>query len=128
SAFDNNGDNGTNPLDIVRNLACAATKFLEKISSVKEQAGWKGQSEQLAKVAATGDMKYEDFLKVVIQLVDTRHISSEIYVHTDKRVKGEADVTQNYTMFNTRENGFDNTIATVSQMRERFADPTDLTD
>ncbi len=128
SAFDNNGDNGTNPLDIVRNLAYAATKFLEKISSVKEQAGWKGQSEQLAKVAATGDMKYEDFLKVVIQLVDTRHISSEIYVHTDKRVKGEADVTQNYTMFNTRENGFDNTIATVSQMRERFAAPTDLTD
>ncbi len=127
SAFNDN-DGGTNPLDIVRNLAYAATKFLQKITSVKEQATWKGQSEQLAKVAATGDMKYEDFLKVVIQLVDVKHISSEVYVHTDKRVKGEPDVTQNFTMFNTRDNGFDSTIADVTEMRERFADPSDLTD
>jgi hypothetical protein len=127
SAFDNN-DGGTNPLDIVRNLAYGATKFIEKITSVKEEATWKGQSERLAKVAAQGEMKYEDFLKVVIQLVDVKHLSSEIYVHTDKRVKGEADVTQNYTMFNTRDNGFDNTIADVTHMRERFADPSDLTD
>jgi len=127
SSFDNN-DGGTNPLDIVRNLAYAATKFIEKITSVREEATWKGQSERLAKVAAHGDMKYDDFLKVVIQLVDTKHISSEIYVHTDKRVKGEEDVTQNYTMFNTRENGFDNTIAAVTQMQQRFADPAELTD
>ena len=126
TAFDDN--NGTNPLDIVRTLAHAATEFIEKLSSVKQQAGWKGQSEQLAKVAATGDMRYEDFLKVVIQMTDTKNISSEIYIHTDKRVKGEADVNQNYTMFNTRENGFDNTIASVQQMRERFADPAELTD
>ena len=122
------GDNGTNPLDIVRSLAHAASKFIEKIASVKEESTWKGQSERLAKVAAHGEMKYEDFLKVVIQLVDTRHLSSEIYVHTDKRVKGEEDVNQNYTMFNTRDNGFDNTIASVTQMQQRFAEPTDLTD
>lgn len=130
SGFDtgNNSDGGTNPLDVVRNLAYAATKFIAKISSVKEKSNWKDQSEQLARVASSGDMKYEDFLKVVIQLVDVKHISSEVYVHTDKRVKGEPDVTQNYTMFNTRDNGFDNTIADVTHMRERFADPSDLTD
>ncbi len=127
SSFDNN-DGGTNPLDVVRNLAYAATKFLQKITSVKEQSNWKAQSEQLANVASSGDMKYEDFLKVVIQLVDVKNISSEVFVHTDKSVKGEPDVTQNYTMFNTRENGFDSTIADVTQMRERFADPSDLTD
>lgn len=127
-AFNNTAENGTNPLDIVRSLAHAATEFIEKLSTVKQQGGWKAQSEQLAKVAATGDMRYEDFLKVVIQMTDTKNISSEIYIHTDKRVKGEADVNQNYTMFNTRENGFDNTIATVQQMRERFADPAELTD
>ena len=65
---------------------------------------------------------------MVIQLVETKEICSEIYVHTNKRVKGEADVTQNHTMYNNRENGFDNTIAGVNQMRERFADPSDLTD
>jgi len=31
-------------------------------------------------------------------------------------------------MFNTRDNGFDNTIASVTQMQQRFAEPTDLTD
>jgi hypothetical protein len=121
-------DNGTNPLDIVRTLASAATKFIEKIISVRNESGWKAQSERLARVASSGDMKYEDFLKVVIQMVDVSNISSQVYVHTDKRVKGEADVTQNYNMFNNRDNGFDNTIAEVSQMRERFADSTDLTD
>ncbi len=127
SSFDSN-DQGTNPLDIVRNMTHAATEFIEKIESVRSESGWKAQSERLAKVAARGDMKYEDFLKVVIQLVDTKDISSEIYVHTDKRVKDEADVTQNYNMFNNRENGFDNTISNVTHMRERFADPSDLTD
>ena len=127
SSSDNN-DNGTNPLNIVSTLAHAATRFIGKISSVRNESGWKAQSERLAKVAASGDMRYEDFLKVVIQLVDTKDISSEIYVHTDKRIKDEADVNQNYTMFNNRENGFDNTIAGAAQMRERFEDPSDLTD
>ncbi|MDD5209492.1 MAG: hypothetical protein PHV36_08900 [Elusimicrobiales bacterium] len=124
----NTSDGGTNPLDIVSNLAHAATKFIEKLASVREEATWKGQSERLAEVAAHGDMKYDDFLKVVIQLVDTRNISAEIFVHTDKRVEGEEDVTQNYTMFNSRENGFDNTIAPVTQMQQRFSDPAELTD
>jgi hypothetical protein len=124
----NNNDGGTNPLDVVRNLASAATHFIQKITSVKEESNWKAQSEKLAQVASSGDMKYEDFLKVVIQLVDVKDISSDVYVHTDKRVKGEPDVTQNYTMFNTRDNGFDSTIADVTQMRQRFADPSDLTD
>ena len=127
SAFDS-AEGSTNPLDIVRTLAGAATKFIEKIVSVRAEATWKGQSERLAKVASSGEMRYEDFLKVVIQMVDTRDISSDIYIHTDKRVKGEQDVTQNYSMFNNRDNGFDNTIADVTAMRERFADSTDLTD
>ncbi len=121
-------DGGTNPLDIVRTLAYSATKFIEKITSVRQEATWKGQSERLADVASHDDMKYDDFLKVVIQLVDVKNISSEIYIHTDKRVKGEPDVNQNYTMFNTRDNGYDSTIADVTQMQQRFADPADLTD
>ena len=127
NSLDNSGQ-GANPLDIVSTLAAAATRFIEKLMSVKSESGWKAQAARLAEVAGRSDMKYEDFLKVAIQLVDTRDISSEIYVHTDKRVKGEEDVNQNYSMFNNRENGFDSTIAGVTQMRERFEDPSDLTD
>jgi len=73
-------------------------------------------------------MKYEDFLKVVIQMVDTKDISSEIYVHTDKRVKGEPDVSQNYNIFNNRADGFDKSYDDVTKMQQRFAEPTELTD
>lgn len=125
---DYNNSDQTNPLEIVRTLAYKATDFIEKLFSVKNEATWKGQSERLSKVATNGDMKYEDFLKVVIQMTDTKNISSQLYIHTDKRVEGEEDVTQTYDMFNNRDNNFDNTIAEVNQMRERFADPSDLTD
>ncbi|MBI4802978.1 MAG: hypothetical protein HY796_10690 [Elusimicrobia bacterium] len=129
SPFPDNNNNGQpTPLDIVRNLAYAATKFIERIVSVRDESDLKAQSERLAKVASSGEMKYEDFLKVVIQMVDVKDISSEIYIHTDKRVKDEEDVTQTYSMFNNRDNGFDSTIADVTQMRERFNDPGDLTD
>lgn len=117
-----------NPLEIVRTLACRATNFIVKLVSVRNESGWKARSERLAKVAATGDMKYDDFLKVVVQMADVKDISSQLYVHTDKRVKGEEDVNQTYDMFNNRDNNFDSTIAEVNQMRERFADPGDLTD
>ncbi len=127
TSFDNNQES-TNPMNIVGTMARAATKFIEKIVSVREESSWKGQSEQLAKVASHSDMKYEDFLKVVIQMVDTKDISSDIYIHSDKRVKGEPDVTQNYSMFNNRDNNYDRTLGDVTAMRERFADPTDLTD
>ncbi len=126
-AFDNSNDTNS-PMEIVRTLAYKATNFIEKLVSVRQEAGWKAQAEQLAKVASNGDMKYDDFLKVTIQMVDTKDISSQLYVHTDKRVKGEEDVTQTYNMFNNRDNAFDGVIADVNQMRERFADPSDLTD
>ena len=124
-------ENGTNPLEIVRTLAYTATQVIRDIVSVRNADGWKAQSEQLAKVSAgasKSNLKYEDFLKVVVQLVKPGDVSAEVYVHTDKRVKGEADVTQNYQFFNNRDNNFDNTLAEVTQIRERFTDPSELTD
>ncbi|MDO8804957.1 MAG: hypothetical protein Q7R35_11025 [Elusimicrobiota bacterium] len=131
ASFSSGPENGTNPLDIVRTLAYTATQIISDIASVKDAPTWKEQSTRLSKVAAGGsrsNLKYEDFLKVVVQLVKPGDVSAEVYVHTDKRVKGEADVTQTYQFFNTRDNSFDNTIAEVTQARERFAEPSLLTD
>ncbi|HBA60936.1 MAG TPA: hypothetical protein DCZ92_08965 [Elusimicrobia bacterium] len=130
SSFDTY-ENSTNPMDIVRNLAYVATRVIRDMVSVKEASNWKEQSERLSKVAAgsgKSGLKYEEFLKVVVQLVNPDDVSAEVYLHTDKRVKGEADVTQNYQFFNSRDNNFDNTIAEVNQMRERFAAPSELAD
>lgn len=67
-------------------------------------------------------------MKVVVQLVAPSDVSAEVYVHTDKRVDAESDVSQTYQFFNTRDNNFDATLSEVVQMRERFADPSELTD
>ncbi|HAT71389.1 MAG TPA: hypothetical protein DCS63_01055 [Elusimicrobia bacterium] len=125
------GDNGSNPLEIVDTLAYAATQVIKDIASVRDSGGWKEQSEKLAAVSAgksKSGLKYEDFLKVVVQMVNPEDVSAEVYVHTDKRIKGEADVNQTYQFFNTSGNSFDNTLSEVNQMRERFLDPSELTD
>ena len=124
-------ESGTNPLEIVHTLAYAATQVLRDISSIREASGWKDQSDRLAKVASgssKSNLKYEDFLKVAVQLVNPENISAEVYVHTDKRVKGEADVSQSYRFFNGRENDFDGSMAEINQVRDRFAEPSELTD
>ncbi|MEI7529164.1 MAG: hypothetical protein WCK76_09480 [Elusimicrobiota bacterium] len=122
---------GNNPMDAVKWLAHDATDMIRDILSVRNAPGWKAQSEQLAKVVAgstSSELAYEQALKVLVQLVDPLNVSAEVYVHTDKKVKGETDVTQNYQFFNARENSFDANIAEVSQMQARFADPSTLTD
>jgi len=124
-------DNGANALDIVRTLARAATQVIRDINSVKETSDWKERSARLSRIAA-GDsrsgLKYDAFLKVALQLVAREDVSAEVYLHTDKRVKGEADVTQTYQFFNTRENKFDKNLSEVTQAQERFAEPALLSD
>ena len=124
-------ENPAKPVDVVKQLALGATEIICDIASMRDTAGWKEQSEQLAKVAAGSSrsgLSYEDFLKVVVQLVDPLDVSAEVFVHTDKKVKGEADVTQNYKFFNNKDNSFDANIAEVNQMHARFEDPATLTD
>ncbi len=129
NAFDN--DNGVNPLDIMRDMAYTATCLIRDIFSVRDESDWKERSEKLAAVSAgrsKSKMGFEDFFKVAIQLVSKQNISAEVYVHTDKRVKGEKDVTETYSYMNSKDNNFSATIGEVNAMRERFAEPSTLSD
>ena len=119
------------PMNTVYSLAKDAGKVIRDIQSVKTAGGWKAQSDRLALVAAghsESGLKYNDFLKVFVQLVDPADISAAVFVHSDKRVKGQQDVTQTYQFFNGREHNFDQGLAEVTQMRDRFAEPTTLSD
>lgn len=130
NAFDTN-ENGVNPLDIMRDMAYTATCFIKDIISVRNESDWKKQSELLAAVSAgrgKSKMGFEDFFKVAIQLVSKKNISAEVYVHTDKKIKGEKDVTETYSYMNSRDNNYNVTMGEINAMRERFADPSSLTD
>ncbi|NLI09974.1 MAG: hypothetical protein GX447_04365, partial [Elusimicrobia bacterium] len=129
NAFDN--QDGVNPLDIMRDMAYTATCLIKDIFSVKEESSWKAQSEKLAAISAgrsKSKMGFEDFFKIAIQLVSKKNISAEVYVHTDKRIKGEKDVTETYSYLNSKDNNFASTIGEVNAMRERFAEPSVLSD
>ncbi|MEI7529980.1 MAG: hypothetical protein WCK76_13675 [Elusimicrobiota bacterium] len=119
------------PIDTVRSLALGAEEIIRDISDARNAPGWKEQSATLTALAtgkSRSGLEYEDFLKVVVQLTDPLNISAQVFVTTDKKVKGEADVSQTYQFFNNRNDSFDANIADVNHMHSRFADPATLTD
>ena len=121
-----------NPFHVVDNLAYAAARRLIKaLASVRSASDWKTQSERLAGAAAGEGpfaLKYEDFFKVVLQLVKPADVSAAVYVHLDPKKKGVANVTQNYNYFNTSGRGYDATLSDVANLRDRFATPSELSD
>jgi len=72
--------------------------------------------------------KYEDFFKVVLQLVRPADVSVQVYVHLDPKKKGVENVTRSYNFYSADAKGYDATISDVTRMRERFAEPAELSD
>jgi hypothetical protein len=129
--YDEDTSDSTNPLNIVNTLAYTATRLIMDIAGVKDAPDWKSRSEKLADVASgksKSDMGYEDFFKVVLQMVQPSEVSASVYVHLDAKDKGVKPVTSTYTFFDTKGKPYDATLSDVTEMRERYADPTDLSD
>ncbi len=119
------------PLNIVHRLAYTAACVISDIASARDAAGWKERSEKLAMSVggrSRSGLKYEDFLKVAVQLVSPENVSAAVYVLTDKGVPGEADVAQTYRFFNTSDNSVGEDMTEVTQMANRFAAGSELTD
>jgi flagellar hook-basal body complex protein FliE len=122
-------ESGYNPLYILRDMAKTATAIIKDILSIGSQSDPKAQSQKLSEVAAgrgKSGLGFEDFLKVVVQLVSKENISAQVYVATDKRVKGEKDINQNYVI--TGSTQAENAMNEMTQMRDRFSDPSKLSD
>jgi len=122
-------ESGYNPLYILRDMAKTATAIIKDILSIGSQSDPKAQSQKLSEVAAgrgKSGLGFEDFLKVVVQLVSKENISAQVYVATDKRVKGEKDINQNYVI--TGSTQAENAMNEMMQMRDRFSDPSKLSD
>lgn len=123
-------EGGTNPLEIVGTLARAATALIKDISSVRETSDWRERSVRLSEAASGGSrsgLSHQDFMKVILQLVRPEDVTAEVYLHTDKRVKGEEDVTRTYT-YGGSSVGLSGSFSEVTQYQNRFGEPTELTD
>ena len=122
---------GTSPLEVLNNLMYGATLFLKDLFKVREETDWKAQSQRLTDMAGgkgRSGLKYEDFFKVVLQLVRPTDVSAQVTVHLDPKKKGAANVSQTYSFYASDGKGYDATLSDVTRMRERFADPAELSD
>ena len=122
---------GCNPFEIINNLAYTATRVIQDLAGVRDEPDWKKQSEKFSNIAggkSKSGLGYEDFLKVMVQLTKPANVSVSVYVHLDPKKKGVADVTQTYEYFNNKTKSYDATLSGVTQMRDRFSDPAELSD
>jgi hypothetical protein len=89
---------------------------------------WRLRTDMLVRIIS-GDsrakLKYEQALKVLIQLVNPDDIFGEFTINTDKRIKGEEDVKARYSLNPDNANG---RMQEAMQLKEKFAEPILLSD
>lgn len=123
--------NGMSPLEIVNDLMYGATLFIRDLFRVRDEAGWKEQSKRLSDMAGgkgRSGLGYEDFFKVVLQLVRPEDVSAQVTVHLDPKKKGLENTSHSYNFYSADGRNYDSTLSDVTRMRERFAEPAELGD
>lgn len=65
-------------------------------------------------------------MKVIVQLVSKENMAGNIYITTDKKVKGEDDVNVNYQI--DPNNELSNNMREMTELRDRFSTPSTLKD
>lgn len=115
------------PMDTARRLSTQATKLVRDLVEARH-GDWRQRTKALMRLISgkgRSDLAYEDMMKVLIQLVDPEDLFGEFSIHTNKKVKGEKDVSDRY-LLNKRNN--DPNLRRRTQMKERFAEPSLLVD
>jgi hypothetical protein len=128
--YERGGDNAFDPLSVVNTFCSNIAAIVSDISSVRDIGDQKEKSARFSKVLAgkgKSRLGYEGLLQVLIQLVDVKDISASLSVQTDKRIAGEANISDSYSFYNTGlEAG--SQLSTADAMRDRFSDLSDLSD
>jgi hypothetical protein len=65
-------------------------------------------------------------MKIIVQLVSKDNLAGQVYISTDKKVKGEEDVNSNYVI--GPNNNLSQTINQIVEQRDRFSNPSTLKD
>lgn len=114
---------------VVSQMAYTATKLIEDLFSLRTETDNKKQAEKLVAIASgkgRSGLSYDAFMKVIVQLVTPVNMAGNIYISTNKRVKGEDDINQTYTV--DPENNLNRIMTEINQERERFSSPSILKD
>jgi hypothetical protein len=127
-----NGDDKFDPLTAVNNFCRNVSQVISDISGLGRISDQKARSERLAAIMGgkgKSGVGYENMLQVMVQLVSTKDIFASLNIQTDKRIKDEANIASNYNVYNTNlQAGYNNQLNAANAMRDRFADPSVLSD
>jgi hypothetical protein len=131
--YENNDSDGKfDPLTVVNNFCRNVAAVVADIASVRNAPDQKVRSERLSQIMAgksKSNVGYENMLQVVVQLVSTKDIYATLNVQTDKRIKGEENIASNYGVYNTNlQAGYGSQLGSANALRDRFADPSILSD
>lgn len=120
---------GYDALNILHDFARDAAELVTDLAGLATIGDPTARSERLSKVLAgksESRLGYDKLMKIVIQLVDVKNINASLTVKTDKRIKGEDNISNTYNMYNQNNDGPQ--LSNVNALRDRFADPSALSD
>lgn len=130
--YEREGENSFDPLTVVNAFCTNAARIAGDIASVAAAGDQKAKSKRLSEIMAgrgKSNVGYENMLQVVIQLVDVKDIFAKLDVNTDKRIKGEENVSSSYGIYNNNlQAGYGAQLNAANNLRDRFADPSILSD
>ena len=132
SDYERPGDDAFDPLNVVKSFCRNVAAIVSDIASVRDTAGQKEKSERLSEVMGgkgKSRLGYEGMLQVVIQLVDVKDIYASLNIRTDKRIKGEENLAGTFDVYNENlQAGYNAQLGQANSLRDRFADPSVLSD
>jgi len=132
AAYERPGDNSFDPLSVVNSFCTNVAHVISDIASVRETADQKEKSARLSQVLAgkgKSRLGYENMMQVVIQLVNVKDLYASLNIQTDKRIKGEENINNTFNVYNNNlQAGYSSQLTSANNLRDRFADPSTLSD
>lgn len=120
------------PFTVVRSFCLNVTNIVADVASVRNEGDPKAKSKRLAEVLGgkgRSRVGYENMMQVLIQLVSVKDIYAKLDLNTDKRIKGEENISNSYNMYNSNlQAGYGEQLNAANALRDRFADPSVLSD
>lgn len=120
------------PIDVVRQTCYKVSKIIADIFSVRDESDWRAKSEKLSGVMSgrgKSRLGYENMMQIVIQLVSPDNLHAGLYFQTDKRIKGEENISNTYNVYNPEVGeAYSHYNNTAVALRDRFANPSTLSD
>ncbi len=132
ASYERDGDNAFDPLSVVNSFCTNVAHVVADIAGVRDTADQKEKSARLSQVLAgkgKSRLGYENMMQVVIQLVNVKDIYASLNVQTDKRIKGEENVASTFNVYNENlQAGYSTQLTSANSLRDRFSDPSVLSD